>query len=176
VYNINIKKRKEVIIMEKESKIFLDMDGTLARFNVPNALKRFDNEIGFFAKLGAYRGIEVINELAKKGNVYIISASPNVQADNDKMQWIEKYLPNVKIENITLCRLGENKAKIIENKYNIKIDKTCYLLDDYTKNLTEWETVGGVGIKRLTHCADNSRGLWKGLAIAHLNTLQMVVA
>lgn len=34
-------------------KIFLDLDGTLAKFNVRNALKRFDNEIGFFAKLGA---------------------------------------------------------------------------------------------------------------------------
>lgn len=29
-------------------KIFLDLDGTLARFNVRNALKRFENEIGFF--------------------------------------------------------------------------------------------------------------------------------
>lgn len=28
-------------------KIFLDLDGTLARFNVKNALKRFENEIGF---------------------------------------------------------------------------------------------------------------------------------
>ena len=38
-------------------KIFLDLDGTLARFNVRNALQRFDKEIGFFAKLLAYKGI-----------------------------------------------------------------------------------------------------------------------
>lgn len=157
-------------------KIFLDLDGTLAKFNVRNALKRFDNEIGFFAKLGAYKNIEKINEMAKNGNVYIISASPNEQADNDKMTWIKKYLPNVKIENIVLCRLGENKAKIIENKYNIKIDKNCMLLDDYTKNLTEWETVGGVGIKRLTTVSDNSRKLWKGLVLADLGRLATLVA
>ena len=30
-------------------KIFLDLDGTLARFNVRNALERFDKEEGFFA-------------------------------------------------------------------------------------------------------------------------------
>ena len=114
--------------------------------------------------------------LARLGNIYIISASPNEQADKDKMQWIKKYLPNVPQENITLCRLGENKAKIIENKYNFKIDKNCYLLDDYTKNLTEWEQVGGTGIKRLTHCADNSRKLWKGLAIKNLTKLGLVVA
>ena len=29
-------------------KIFLELDGTLAKFNVRNALKRFDNEVGFF--------------------------------------------------------------------------------------------------------------------------------
>lgn len=157
-------------------KIFLDLDGTLAKFNVRNALKRFDNEKGFFAKLGAYKNIEKVNEMAKAGNVYIISASPNEQADNDKMIWIKKYLPNVKIENIVLCRLGENKAKIIENKYNIKIDKNCILLDDYTKNLIEWETVGGVGIKRLTTVSDNSRKLWKGLTLADLGRLATLVA
>ena len=157
-------------------KIFLDLDGTLAKFNVKNALKRFDNEKGFFAKLGAYKNIEKINEMAKAGNVYIISVSPNEQADNDKMIWIKKYLPNVKIENIVLCRLGENKAEIIENKYNIKIDKNCMLLDDYTKNLIEWETVGGVGIKRLTKVADNSTGKWKGLTIRQLAELAEAVA
>ena len=156
-------------------KIFLDLDGTLAKFNVKNALKRFDNEKGFFAKLGAYKNIEKINEMAKARNVYIISASPNEQADDDKMIWIKKYLPNVKIENIVLCRLGENKAKIIENKYNIKIDKNCMLLDDYTKNLIEWETVGGVGIKRLTTVSDNSRKLWKGLELKDLCKLAEVV-
>ena len=114
--------------------------------------------------------------MAKNGNVYIISASPNEQADNDKMVWIKKYLSNVPIENIVLCRLGENKAKIIENKYNIKIDKNCMLLDDYTKNLIEWETVGGVGIKRLTSVSDNSRKLWKGLTLADLGRLATLVA
>ena len=35
--------------------------------------------------VGAYKGIEEINKMAKAGNVYVISASPNLQADNDKM-------------------------------------------------------------------------------------------
>ena len=155
-------------------KIFLDLDGTLAKFNVRNALKRFDNEVGFFANLGAYKGIDIVDKLARLGNIYIISASPNEQADKDKMQWIEKYLPNVPQENITLCRLGENKAKIIENKYNFKIDKNCYLLDDYTKNLNEWSACGGTGIKRITYVADNSRKFWKGLQVKRLIELQTI--
>lgn len=153
------------------NKIFLDLDGTLARFNVPNALERFDKEEGFFANLLAYKGIEIVNELAKNNNLFIISASPNEQADKDKMIWLTKYLPNINVENITICRLGQNKAKIIQDKYNITINKQCYLLDDYTKNLNEWESVGGVGIKRLTTVSDNSRKLWKGQTLKQLNEL-----
>lgn len=149
-------------------RLFLDLDGTLARFNVRNALKRFDNEKGFFANLKAYKYIEVVNTLALTNELYIISASPNEQADKDKMFWLKKYLPNIQENNITLCRIGENKGTIIQNKYQFTIDNNCYLLDDYTKNLTEWESLGGTGIKRLTSVADNSRKLWKGLEIKSL--------
>lgn len=156
-------------------KLFVDLDGTVARFNVRNALERFDKEKGFFSKLLAYKGIEVLNELATKGNVFVISASPNEQADNDKMIWLEKYLPNVPKANITLCRLGQNKAQIIEEKYSMKINNNCLLLDDYTKNLNEWESFGGKGIKRLTTISDNSRGLWKGATIKHLKELAQLI-
>lgn len=156
-------------------KIFLDLDGTLAKFNVRNALARFSTEEGFFARLGAYKGIEIINEMAKAGNVYIISASPNMYADLDKKTWIKKYLPNVKMQQVVLCRLGENKAKVIERQLNISIDNTCYLLDDYTKNLQEWEQVGGTGIKRITSVADNSTKKWKGLELKDLCKLAELV-
>ena len=156
-------------------KIFLDLDGTLAKFNVPNALERFDKEEGFFKNLGAYKGIEVVNELAKEKELFIISASPNEQADKDKMIWINKYLPNISKTNITICRIGENKAQIIQDKYNITINEECYLLDDYTKNLKEWETFGGKGIKRITKVADNSRKIWQGLVLKQLQDLQRIV-
>ena len=38
-------------------KIFLDLDGTLARFNVPNALQRFATELNFFKNLLPYKNI-----------------------------------------------------------------------------------------------------------------------
>ena len=157
-------------------RIFLDMDGTLARFNVRNALERFENEKGFFANLLAYKGIENINEMVKNGNVYIISASPNMYADMDKKVWLKKYIPNLKNEYILLCRNGQNKAKFIENKLGIKIDKNCYLLDDYTKNLIEWEEVGGIGIKRITTVSDNSTKKWKGLELKDLCKLSDIIA
>ena len=157
------------------NKIFLDLDGTLVQFNVERALERFDKEKGFFANLEAFKNIEVVNELAKKGNLFIVSASPNEQADKDKMKWIKKYLPNICLDNITLCRIGENKANIIESKYNIKINENCYLLDDYSKNLFEWLKKGGTGIKRITPISDNSRKLWKGAELVDLQELTQFV-
>ena len=77
--------------MIEMKKIFLDLDGTLVRFNVRNALNRFETEKGFFANLLAYKGIENINEMAKNGNDYIISARTNIQANIDKITKNEKY-------------------------------------------------------------------------------------
>ena len=91
------------------------------------------------------------------------------------MIWINKYLPNISKANITICRIGENKAQIIQDKYNITINEECYLLDDYTKNLKEWETFGGKGIKRITKVADNSRKIWQGLVLKQLQDLQGIV-
>ncbi len=159
-------------------KLFLDLDGTLAKFNSKkNALKRFDNEKGFFSSLKPYKNIEIINELATCGNVevYVISATPNEQADQDKMVWINTYLKDIKQENICFCRLNENKAKVIKDKLNIEIDKECILLDDYTKNLIEWKNLNGIGIKRLTSKADNSRKIWKDYSIKNLNQLPQVL-
>ena len=114
--------------------------------------------------------------MAKAGNVYIISASPNEQADIDKIEWICKYLPNINLlTNVLICRCGDNKAEYLKSK-GLQIDKNSYLLDDYTKNLIEWESAGGVGIKRLTKVADNSTGKWKGLTIRQLAELAEAVA
>ena len=57
IISIETKERE----VNEMNKIFLDLDGTLARFNVKNALKRFDKEEGFFSNLLAYKEIEIIN-------------------------------------------------------------------------------------------------------------------
>lgn len=158
--------------------LFLDLDGTLAKFNSKrNALKRFDNEIGFFANLKPYKYIEFVNELATKENinVYVISATPNSQADFDKTTWINKYLNKIPQQNICFSRLGENKAKVIKDKLNITIDNNCLLLDDYTKNLIEWENLNGIGIKRITSKADNSTKKWQGLCLKDLRQLSSLI-
>lgn len=78
----------------------------MARFNTRNTLERFNKEEGFFARLKVYKNIEVVNELTKTNNLLIILTNLNKQVDKDKMIWIDEYLPNTKIENATVCRLG----------------------------------------------------------------------
>ena len=85
----------------------------------------------------------------------------------------DKYIKD--ISKKILCK-KDKKAEIIKQKYNCQIDSSCYLLDDYTKNLREWERAGGIGIKRITSVADNSRGLWKGLMIKNLVELAGVIS
>ena len=121
------------------------------------------------------KGIEKINQMATKGNVYIITASPNLSTDLDKLKWVQKYLPDLPHNNIVICRIGENKAFAIKRKLNIQIDNTCYLLDDYTKNLKEWEEVGGIGIKRITAVSDNSTKKWQGLELKDLCKLDLII-
>lgn len=159
-------------------KLFLDMDGTLAKFNSQrNALERFRTEKGFFANLKPFKYIEFVNELIGCGKVavFIISASPNEQADKDKLTWLNTYLPNLIIDNICFCRIGTNKAKEIKRQLNIDINENCLLLDDFTNNLIEWENSKGIGIKRITSLANNKSKRWKGFSINSLKDLSKIV-
>ena len=162
-------------MLKEKKKLFLDMDGTIAKFNSKkDALKRFDNEVGFFKTLKPFAHLEVINKLIEMQvvEVYIISASPNEQADKDKRVWLKTHLKQLNENNICFCRIGKDKAKEIKQQLNITIDNNCYLLDDYNTNLFQWKMNNGIGIKRLTSLADNSRKLWKGLSIRSLKELE----
>ena len=117
--------------------IYVDMDGVLADFNnEPNALDRFDNEVGFFYNLQPIvNNVDFVNLLIVNGfNVCVLSASPNEQADFDKLVWLHMYLPQLK--NITIMRVGENKADYVKpNNMNV-------LFDDYGKNCRDFESRG----------------------------------
>ncbi len=128
-------------------KLVFDMDNTLADFDItePNALKRFQTEKDFFTNLKQLNNnATLVNQMIAKGiKCYILSASPNEQADKDKIKWLKKHIPNLKRHQIVFCRLGENKAKYIKDL------KNAVLIDDYTTNLLKWVASGGKAIKYL---------------------------
>ena len=76
----------------KSKKWVLDMDDTIAHFNKEKkALERFSSEKSFFSnlkptKLLLYIQIAIITKVIDLNNIYIVSASPNKQADKDKQE------------------------------------------------------------------------------------------
>lgn len=127
-------------------KLFVDMDGVLADFDgQPNALDRFINEKGFFLKLKPLPFAATLNRALQNDAIcehtYILSASPNDRADEEKIKWLKKYVPNLKPQNIICVRGGEKKQRFAG--FN------RILLDDYSGNLKAWSDKDGTSIKFL---------------------------
>lgn len=123
--------------MKEELFIYVDMDGVLANFDKEiNAVERFAKEEGFFKKLKPISSnVAFINDLISNGfNVCVLSASPNKSADNDKIEWLKRYIPNLK--KYIIIRNGENKADFVKtNGVNV-------LFDDWGKNCRDFEDKG----------------------------------
>lgn len=131
-------------------KIFVDMDGTIAKFyEKPNYLeKMYEKE--FFRNLKPYALAKTINQLAEQGyDVYILSACVNTTyCKQEKILWCKEFLPNVKAENIILLGIGENKAKRVAEL--VKDNEYAILIDDYGYNLEQWTIKPNyVAIKRI---------------------------
>ena len=121
--------------MTNKKNIYIDMDGVLADFfGETEAVARFENEKGFFLKLKPLRkNVAAVRKAIADGkhNIYILSASPNARCDQDKIKWLNRYIPELETENAIIMRNGESKAKYMRSADGI-------LFDDYGKNIQEW--------------------------------------
>lgn len=146
-------------------KIYFDMDGVLADFNLGvkelagftpisqneenedittnmwNAVRKVDS---FYYKLKPLKNaVEVFNEVKRKygSKVEILSAIPKpkrniIGAKEDKIKWVKKYLGEDTVVNIVYK----------EEKKNYCLGKEYVLIDDLDKNINDWISSGGSGI------------------------------
>ena len=120
-------------------------------------------EKGFFLNLKPFRSVvRAINTLAKRKDieVFILSSCISEQCREEKKEWLKKYLPRIPESHYILVEMGCNKALCIGHP----ISHEDVLLDDYNKNLEEWQLAGGHAIKLVNNI--NHKGLigplWQG--------------
>lgn len=166
--------------MKKTINLFIDMDGTVAKFYYKkNCLEKM-YEKGYFENLPLYAIAKHIDEFAKKDscvNVYILSACINSPyCEQEKIEWLLKNMPNISPKNFIFTKVGESKAlKIALSVDNIE-NYTNILLDDYTLNLKQWESKSNnmVGIKFLNGINDTTK-TWDGYKIKTFNQLEEII-
>lgn len=147
-------------------RIFVDMDGTLAKWNNVEFEQLFEE--GYFRNLEP--NVDIVNEvreLIRQGeNVYVLSCylTESNYAKEEKQQWLKQYLPQLHNEKQIFVPFGTNKAEYLKEHYS-PITNEDYLVDDYTQNLLEWKQYGGIGVKYLNGI-NHTRGTWQGLRVA----------
>ena len=142
--------------------LFLDMDGCLTEYkDVPvKALY----EQGYFAELkpiiNVVEGLRIFCEVHPDVKISILSCilidRPN--AVEEKVMWLKKHCPFL-MDSMYFIPCGTDKSLIA-------CDEDNYLLDDYSKNVLEFENASANhhGIKLLNGV--NGKGVkWKGKTI-----------
>ena len=154
----------KVPVQEKapnRERIFVDMDGVLAKFNHVQSEEEL-YEKGYFAQLEPLPTVvdgmkQYIKEHPDK-DIYILSAylTESPYALQEKNEWLDRYLPEIQSDHRIFCPCGKQKANYIIGG----IKETDILIDDYTKNLEQWKQQGGIGVKLLNGINGNY-GTWQ---------------
>ncbi len=146
--------------------LYVDMDGTLAKWK---PVEKFEElyEPGFFLTartnenvVNAIRGIK-LHEPDIEVKILSARLADSPYAEAEKIAWLQRNIPEIPQEDYIFTVCGEPKSKFIS-----EIDRDSFLLDDYTKNLLEWEAAGGTGIK-LLNGINHTHGTWQGLSVHH---------
>ena len=155
--------------------LFIDMDGTIARFyQHANCLEAM-YEPGFFLHLNRYEQmIILIKELMNNPNIRIIfhSAVPpeSLFGIEEKRQWLVITFPNTDKYETLFCATPANKPEEATKFLNRNLSKNDYLIDDYSFNLRSWEAAGGTGIKCVNEIQDlPDANSWQGARIGAEN-------
>lgn len=147
-------------------RIFVDMDGTLAKWNNVEFEQLYEE--GYYRNLEPNQKlVDEVNSLIRQGeDVYILSCylSDSEFALKEKKEWCKEHLPELSDNKYIFVPFGESKAKVFDKRGLSPITNHDYLIDDYTKNLLEWKEMGGIGVKYLNGI-NNTKGTWRGFRL-----------
>lgn len=142
-----------------KQRLYVDMDGTLAVFRQVDTLETL-YEPGYFFGLEPHENVvEAIRALIADGEkegieVFILSAylTDSKFALEEKGKWLDRYLPEIDDAHRVFVPCGTDKKAAVD------IREDDFLLDDYTKNLKDWEPPAK-GIK-LVNAINDTHKTW----------------
>ena len=118
------------------------LGGDFAKMDKDERWNKINQTKGFWANLGWKPGGKKLYQFIIRYNPHVLSAfsGRDPSSKNGKMKWLKKNT-EFKRGNIHLVQRAQKQsyAKTKEEKPNI-------LIDDYIKNIKEWENKGGIGI------------------------------
>ncbi|MBQ3123596.1 MAG: hypothetical protein IJC14_05505, partial [Firmicutes bacterium] len=145
---------------KQKHRLYVDMDGTLAEFKVVTYEEQLFEE-RYFADLkpqeNVVKAIKDIIENNPEIEVFVLSAylTDSNYALKEKNEWLDRYIPEIQRDHRVFVPCGTDKKAVIAD-----LSKSDYLLDDYTKNLNDWEPPAR-GVKLLNNI-NNTHGTWQG--------------
>jgi len=143
-------------------RIYFDMDGTLAEWRgwVKDVSQIYEKD--YFASLNPQASVvNAVRLLAQENiaEIKILSSylSDSPYAADEKYAWVQKWMSDfIDKSDVILVPGGISKPEFIGH-----ICKDDILVDDYSKNLTEWETAGGTPVKCFNQYNGKSGAYWK---------------
>ena len=129
-------------------KYYFDMDGCLAEYRWGTPFEALYNENYFYSLkpnesiLTAAKRLIILKEKYPI-DVFSLSAvlSDHETALQEKIAWLDKYIPELDEEHRIFTTVGENKSD------HIKIGKDCVLIDDFSNNIKDFIDNKGHAVK-----------------------------
>lgn len=159
-----VAEEKHDYLTTDKTRLFVDMDGTLARFFPESSLDDLYKE-GYFRNLPPHQNVvNAVKDIVKNEpdiEVFVLSAylTDSPYALQEKEGWMDEHLPEIDKDHRVFVPNGSDKSRYIG-----ELKETDALLDDYTRNLKNWNH--GKGIKLLTDI-NHTNGSWQGDRIAY---------
>ena len=149
--------------------IYIDMDGVIARWN-SHATEEDTHKEGYFSGREPEPVIlALMDRLKEKGirTEILTAAYQEGTARRDKLAWLKAQgLDWVKVHFVPY---GERKTDYVDKS------GSSVLIDDYSRNLHDWESAGMTGIK-FYNGINGRHGSWKGRSIRHTMNIDEMMA
>ncbi len=144
-----------------KTKYYIDMDGVLAKWNTEASAEDTFEKGYFLNREPDEKAIRYVQDLLDDGlDVCILShAYQNGYAEPEKQAWLQKYgLGNVPA---IFVPYGTPKLEYVQ----LPVDTINFLVDDFTKNLREWETGENCRGIKYYNGINGTHGTWYGKSV-----------